>query len=450
MPKANTIKLALISMFLVVGLAALLLPPRHSMESLLARIDKDFPRVEQISTEELARRLASGNKVQLFDVRTVEEYQSGHLPNAKLLEPGTPPKLAMAQFAAGEPNPVVLYCSVGYRAAEMGEEIRLAGWTNLVVLRGSIFQWARENRELTSTNAGPALVHPHSITYTHLVPAGKRLELPGSTLLLNHLPRGERFRLALGIGLLVVFLIWESFAPAYRWFSNSSARLQHGWRNYVLSFINVILAGVLFVQLWLFAAKWAQQQQFGLLNVLNVSDTARLVIAIILLDLWTYTWHWLNHHISFLWRFHRTHHSELAMDVTSAVRFHFGEIVLSGLLRVPIILLLGVSFKELLVYEIVLFASVQFHHANIRLPEKLDRLLSFFIASPGYHRVHHSADPVEANRNYSSLLTFWDRLFRTRSDLFLNSSKPAAGFGVAGMNRPEHHTIVALVESPLE
>lgn len=450
MQATKTIKLLIIAIFLVAGFLALLILRRHSMDRLLARIDREFPSVAQISTGDLARRLERGEQIPLYDVRTPEEYEASHLPGAVLLEPETSGTDALRRVRAGEPSvPIVLYCSVGYRAAQMCETLAAAGWTNSVVLRGSIFQWAREGRVLESHKRGHPLVHPHSFSYTHLVPAGKRLSLPDSTLILNHLPRAEKIRLGLSFALLVLFLVWETIAPAYRWFKNPAARLGHGWRNYILGFINAILAGLFFVQLWLLATKWVDRNEFGLLNWISIESAARIGIAILLLDAWTYAWHRLNHHWSFLWRFHRTHHTEMQMDVTSAVRFHFGEIVLSGLLRVPLIFLLGLQFKELLIYETLLFATVQFQHANIRLPAAIERILSVFIASPAFHRVHHSTNVEQSNSNYSSLLTIWDRIFRTRSANLIPAG--AAGtFGVTGMDAPEKHTLLGLIESPLE
>jgi sterol desaturase/sphingolipid hydroxylase (fatty acid hydroxylase superfamily)/rhodanese-related sulfurtransferase len=449
-PATRTIKLLIISLFLIVGFLALIVPRRYSMNSLLAKIDRQFPNVAQMTTGDLARRLEAEQVVPLYDVRTPEEYEASHLPGAFLLEPETLAIEAVRRLKAEHTNrAVVLYCSVGYRAAQMSEALSAAGWTNSVVLRGSIFQWALEGRPLESDKPGTPLVHPHSFSYTHLVPAEKRLALPGSTLIMNHLPRAEKIRLAIGFALLVLFLVWETIAPAYRWFRNPAARLGHGWRNYLLGFINAILAGLFFVQLWLLAAKWADQNDFGLMNLLSIEGWARIAFAVLLLDAWTYGWHRLNHHWRFLWRFHRTHHTEMQMDVTSAVRFHFGEIVMSGLLRVPLILLLGLQFKELLIYETLLFATVQFQHANIRLPARIESILSLFIASPAFHRVHHSTDVRLSNSNYSSLLTIWDRIFRTRSANLIPAGTPGT-FGVSGMDSPDQHTLLGLVESPLE
>jgi len=99
--------------------------------------------------------------------------------------------------------------------------------------------------------------------------------------------------------------------------------------------------------------------------------------------------------------------------VTTATRFHFMEITLSSLLRVPLLILLGARLEELAVYKTLLFAVVQFHHANIGLPERIDRILRWVIVTPALHKVHHSVHRIEADSNYSSLFSWWDRLFGT-------------------------------------
>ena len=145
----------------------------------------------------------------------------------------------------------------------------------------------------------------------------------------------------------------------------------------------------------------------------------RGLAAIVLFDLWMYLWHRANHRISFLWRFHRTHHSDTEMDSTSALRFHFGEIIFSSILRLLVIPLIGISYAELLTYEIILQPIIIFHHSNVALPEKLDRILRAVLVTPNMHRVHHSQIQNETDSNYSSIFSWWDRLagtFKRRED----------------------------------
>ena len=110
------------------------------------------------------------------------------------------------------------------------------------------------------------------------------------------------------------------------------------------------------------------------------------------------------------------HHSDPAMDVTTATRFHLGEITVSTIVRLGIIPLVGIPLRVIVVYELVLLVSTQFHHSNIALPSGIDRILRLVIVSPNMHRVHHSIKRVETDSNYSSVLSIWDRLFRSYRD----------------------------------
>ena len=139
------------------------------------------------------------------------------------------------------------------------------------------------------------------------------------------------------------------------------------------------------------------------------------------------------------------HHSDAQMDVTTASRFHPGEIAISSLLRVPLFLISGVKLNELLIYEACMFAVVQFHHANIGLPDWLDRVLRLLIVTPAMHKVHHSRLPSETNSNYTSLLSFWDRLFRT---FRLRPNLHDINLGLDGLDHPEHQTFHGLAWTP--
>lgn len=138
------------------------------------------------------------------------------------------------------------------------------------------------------------------------------------------------------VTVLLLLLVWESSTPfGFYFVGNSGERLHHGLKNLVLGILNALLTGLVFVALWLTTAEWAQAHNFGLLNWLPLPDWAHVVGAFLLFDAWMYFWHRLNHRVPFLWRFHRTHHSDPRMDVTTANRFHLGEIFLSSILRIP-------------------------------------------------------------------------------------------------------------------
>ena len=224
-------------------------------------------------------------------------------------------------------------------------------------------------------------------------------------------------RLPIALGVLLLLLSWEIIQPFFERF----ARGKGAWKrrglnasfNLGLGAINAVIVSGLFVGLWATTMAWTEVHHVGLLNWLPVTGFSRGLLAILLLDAWTYLWHRMNHTVPVLWRFHRLHHADREMNVTTANRFHFGEIVLSSILRLPILALLGVNIEELAIYDTMLFAAVQFQHANIGLPEWLDRTLRYFLVTPHLHKVHHSVVRTEADSNFSSMFSWWDRLFRT-------------------------------------
>lgn len=219
---------------------------------------------------------------------------------------------------------------------------------------------------------------------------------------------------------LTLLLVWESFRPFFAFTRDRSSRGIHIVRNLLLGAVNSLVVTLAFVALWILTAEWAAERGFGVMNWLASEHAViHTVGAILLLDAWTYTWHRMNHRFAFLWRFHRVHHADKQMDVSTAGRFHVGEIILSSLVRIPVIALFGVYAWELVLYETIMFAVVQFHHANVAIPAWLDRALRTVIVTPYMHKVHHSRIRVETDSNYSSLLSVWDRLgrsFRMRSD----------------------------------
>ncbi|TNE29293.1 MAG: sterol desaturase family protein [Alphaproteobacteria bacterium] len=138
-----------------------------------------------------------------------------------------------------------------------------------------------------------------------------------------------------------------------------------------------------------------------------------IVLHILLLDFWVYWWHRANHHFDFLWRFHRVHHLDNMLDTSTAVRFHFGEVFLSALARIPVILLFSIPFRDIVIFETVLLMAAFFQHANIRLPEKLEKPLSRIIVTPSIHWVHHHADGRDMHSRYCLLLSIWDHVFHS-------------------------------------
>ncbi len=215
---------------------------------------------------------------------------------------------------------------------------------------------------------------------------------------------------------LAVLWCWETWCP---FFGQRTGRLRHAGRNLAIAVFNTVVIALVFGSLTAFVAYWAEERQLGLLYRLGLSDPIRFVLALILLDGWMYVWHRANHLVPLLWRFHRMHHSDPNMDVTTATRFHFGEQVLSSILRLALIPLLGFQVWMLVVYDAVALCVIMFHHADISL-SGWDRWLRFLIVTPDMHKVHHSHWQPETDSNFSTVLSIWDRMamtFRMRPDL---------------------------------
>ena len=221
---------------------------------------------------------------------------------------------------------------------------------------------------------------------------------------MNPFDNAFELRPLLAVVVLIGLLVWETLQPYMSQFaqdrSGSKDRGRHAAWNLGVGIVNSVMVALLFVWLWQATTRWAAS-----------AGPARLIAAVLLLDFWTYWWHRLNHRLPWLWRFHRFHHTDQKMDVTTATRFHSVEIGLSSLLRVPVLLMVGATMGELAIYEISMFLVVQFHHANIALPDRIDRVIRWFIVTPMMHKVHHSVRRVEADSNYGSLFTWWDRWF---------------------------------------
>lgn len=254
------------------------------------------------------------------------------------------------------------------------------------------------------------------------------------------------YRQPLAIAVLVILLLLESTAPFFDFFQKRfRLRLIHDIRNLTIGTINIFAVTALFVSLWVMVIEWTGRHDFGLLNFSPLPAYFHFAGAILLLDFWTYWWHRFNHCLPFLWIFHKVHHSDPQMDVTTANRFHLGEIILSSLLRLPVFLITGITLGELVLYEMIMFANTQIHHANIGFPEKYDRLLRIFFTSPAMHKVHHSRVVSETNSNYTALLSIWDRVFRS---FRLRGNPRTIQYGLDETDRPEQLTIKGLFLMP--
>jgi len=161
------------------------------------------------------------------------------------------------------------------------------------------------------------------------------------------------------------------------------------------------------------AAAWAQDRHIGLLNWLSPPGWLRGIAAFLLMDYAYWWWHWANHMLPFFWRFHNVHHTDLDMDVSTASRFHFGEMVFSaGFLSLTVVLF-GIGPIMLLIFFVTFESATLFHHSNWRLPIRLERMLNRVMVTPRMHGIHHSIVQRETNSNWGTIFCWWDKLHGT-------------------------------------
>ncbi|PHS02515.1 MAG: fatty acid hydroxylase [Blastopirellula sp.] len=241
--------------------------------------------------------------------------------------------------------------------------------------------------------------------------------------------------------LLALFWLWETWAPLFRW---QQSRVKHAVHNLLITFLNKAVMAVCFSALTVSFANAAGIRSIGLLNNITLPDGFEIILGLLFLDAWMYIWHRANHVIPFLWSFHRTHHSDNHMDVTSATRFHLGEHLISATLRLVLILLLGLSVWHLVIYHALMVFTTQFHHANISLG-RFDQWIRLVIVSPDMHKVHHSREQIETDSNYAVVLSIWDRLgrsFRLRED------PKTIEFGLDDYDEPKWQTVWGMLKTP--
>lgn len=161
------------------------------------------------------------------------------------------------------------------------------------------------------------------------------------------------------------------------------------------------------------AAAFAKEKELGLLHLLKLPPLLTHALTFVALDWVNYLWHRLNHRWPLMWRFHQVHHTDMDMDVSTALRFHIGELFTSVPFKGGCILLLGASPRATLVYEVFFELANNFHHSNLRLPRQTDRQLAQLIVTPRMHGIHHSVKEEETNSNFSVIFNLWDRLHGT-------------------------------------
>ena len=220
-------------------------------------------------------------------------------------------------------------------------------------------------------------------------------------------------RLSVFLGLFAVLAVSELWRPRRKLKTSKS----HRWfTNLAIVVLDSVAVRLIFPTAAVGVALWAQSKDWGLFNLLETPFWLAALVSFIALDFAVWFSHVLSHKIPVFWRFHSMHHSDRDFDVTTAIRFHPVEIVVSMLYKVAWVVALGAPAIAVLLFEIVLNGCAMFNHSNLKLPLALDRVLRALIVTPDMHRVHHSSIGDETDSNYGFNFSIWDRLFKTYVD----------------------------------
>ncbi len=225
-------------------------------------------------------------------------------------------------------------------------------------------------------------------------------------------------RLGVFVSVLVAVAAWELLAPRR---AQAHGRRERWPSNLCVVALDSLIVRVLFPAGAVGVAIWAEHQGYGLFPLLGLPAWAAIILTVVLLDLAIWAQHRVFHAVPVLWRLHRMHHTDLEFDVTTGLRFHPVEIVLSMLIKIAVVVALGAPALGVLVFEVLLNACSMFSHGNVRLPAWLDQALRRMIVTPDMHRVHHSIVRAETDSNFGFCLSVWDRWFGTYRP------EPAAG-----------------------
>ena len=220
-------------------------------------------------------------------------------------------------------------------------------------------------------------------------------------------------RLGSFFGILVIMFLWELIAPRR---PLTTSKITRWFSNLGLVLIDSIAVRLVFPMALAGVALLAQRQGWGLFNLFELSYLLKIIFSVLILDLAIYLQHVMFHSAPLFWRLHMVHHSDMDIDVTTGVRFHPIEIILSMGIKMIVVILMGAPPVSVLIFEIILNGTSMFNHGNVRYPQQIDSFLRLLVVTPEMHRVHHSTIRWETNSNLGFNFPWWDRLFGTYRD----------------------------------
>jgi sterol desaturase/sphingolipid hydroxylase (fatty acid hydroxylase superfamily) len=269
-----------------------------------------------------------------------------------------------------------------------------------------------------------------------------RSEASGSGAARGGRPAGALLRLSVIAGVAVAVLVLQRRRRARRYVEPRSV---HTLRNLAVAGLSAATVHLVERPLVAPLARAAEARRRGLVWLVPAPAWARDALAVLLLDYTLYLWHILVHRVPALWRFHLVHHVDLDLDASTGLRFHAGEIASSVPWRAAQVFLIGASPRALTAWQTLTIVSVLFHHSNTRLSGSVERVLSWFVATPKMHAIHHSIDPAQLHSNFSSGLAVWDRLHGTAR---FDADPATVTVGVAGRLDPRDAALARILTLP--
>lgn len=246
---------------------------------------------------------------------------------------------------------------------------------------------------------------------------------------------------------ILFFLILELLVP-YR--PGTVSKWKRLANNLALTLFNSLSLQLIFSAAIVGTALYVQSHRLGILNMVEAPEWLKILVTIAFMDFMLYVWHLLNHDMPLLWRFHRVHHCDLNMDVSTATRFHIGELVISAVIKISIIFFLGASFLGVTIFESAVVLCAQFHHSSLKVPKWFETIWWIFFVPPSMHRIHHSVIIKERDTNYGTIFSIWDRFLGT---LLTGVDQSGIRIGVGAYRKRDklnfHHLLIMPFTRPV-
>jgi sterol desaturase/sphingolipid hydroxylase (fatty acid hydroxylase superfamily) len=253
----------------------------------------------------------------------------------------------------------------------------------------------------------------------------------------------EFIRLSIFLLTFIIFFIIEKTNPSRQYKIKKSSRW---FSSFLMSLINTILIKFISPFSLFGFSLWCSNKNFGLFNLYHLEGWFWVFTSIIIFDFLIYIQHFLFHKLKFLWKIHRVHHSDPDLDVSTAIRFHPIEIIISYTYKILIIFLFGFSITSVLLFEILISSLTIFNHSNIKLSKNLNIFLKRFFVTPEIHTIHHSTKASEINKNFGFNLVLWDQVFGT----YLSKIRKNQSTGLQSFSSKSEQSLMKLLGQPFK